>query len=103
MKLLQLVQRSITTPPGGGVGSITTPPRSLNDILNNLIGFATGLALTIASLVIIYAAYLMLTAGGKTDQFEQGKKTITYVVIGLFVLLLSRAIVTIIRELIIGP
>jgi len=86
---------------GGGIGnSGLEPTKSLQEILDSITAYAIGLGLTIASLMIIYAAYQMITAGASPDQFESGKKTIMYAVIGVIVLLLSAAIIALIKEII---
>ncbi len=76
----------------------TGTSRELSDILKELVGKSVGLGIAIATLFIIFAAFQIITAGGSEEQFEKGKKTITYAVIGLIVLILSRAIVLTVRE-----
>lgn len=73
--------------------------KTLDAILKDLTGFAVGLALAIAVLMIIWAGYQMLTAGGDPAQFEKGKKTIAYAVGGIIVILLAAAIIEIIKNL----
>ena len=77
-------------------------PRELDDIIKSVRDWSAGLGLLIASLVIIYGAFLILTAGGNTEQFEKGKKAISYAVIGVVVLLFSAFIVAAIKKFIYG-
>jgi hypothetical protein len=97
-------QTGIGGQPGSqtGIGGQTglQPSKSLDRILNDVIDWSVGLGLTIAVLFVMYAGYQMLTAGGNEDQFTKGRKTITYAIAGIAVLLLSRGIVDIIRQLI---
>lgn len=83
---------------GSGSGSGSSS-KDLGTILNDTIAWSVGLGITIASLVIIYAGFLMLTSGGNAEQFEKGKKTIAYAVAGLVVLAISRAVVAIVNYL----
>ena len=85
--------------PGGSTGGGIAPGKGLQQILDDLIDWSVGLGLAIAALIIIYAAYQMLFAGGNTEQFTQGRKTIVYAIAGVFVLALSRVIIGVVREL----
>ena len=58
--------------------------------LNYFLGFL-GL---IAVVMIVYAGVLMVTAQGEEEQLGKGKKIILWAVIGLVVIMLSYAIVT---------
>ncbi|MEK7612001.1 MAG: pilin [Patescibacteria group bacterium] len=87
-------------PSQTGIGGQIIPSKSLEQILNDLIGFAVGLGLTIATLMIIWGGYQILFAKGDPTEFENGKRTITYAVIGVAVLLISRALIALIKEII---
>ena len=57
---------------------------SFTDFINTLIDYALQMAALIAVTMIIYAGFKVIISGG-----EEGKKTVTNVIIGLFILLLS--------------
>lgn len=59
-------------------------------VLSLLIGFLG----VIATILVIYAGYLWMTAGGDDSQIEKAKSIIKQVVIGFIVLSLSYAIVS---------
>lgn len=59
------------------------------NIINYILGFL-GLA---AVAFVIYAGFLMVTAGGDDGALEKGKKIITYAAIGIVIILLSYTIV----------
>ncbi len=99
ISLLLSAQRALAQTSGSGSGGSGTSGKDLGTILNDTIAWSVGLGITIASLVIIYAGFLMLTAGGNAEQFEKGKKTIAYAVAGLVVLAVSRALVAIVNFL----
>jgi hypothetical protein len=89
------------------VGGIKKVPPSkdvnLELIVDNILGFAFGLLLVIASLFIIYAAFVYLTAAGNEDKVKSAKNYIIYAVVAILVALLSRAIVTIVRNVFAVP
>ena len=55
--------------------------------------FILGFLGFIAILVIVYGGFMYVTAAGKEDKAETGKKSITYAIIGILVILGSYAIV----------
>ncbi len=61
-------------------------------IINYILGFL-GL-ITVA--FIIYAGFLMVTAGGEDEALGKGKKIITWAGVGIIVILLSYGIVNVI-------
>jgi len=65
----------------------------IEQIINVLL-ILSGFALTLA---ILYAAYLFLLAQGRPEKLRTAWKTIVYALIGLGIILFSRAIVAIIK------
>ena len=61
----------------------------------NVLLILSGFALTLA---ILYAAYLFLFAQGRPEKLRTAWKTIVYALIGLGIILFSRAIVAIIKR-----
>ncbi len=93
----------VGAPPVGGTGGIPgieEPKKKLGDILADLSSFAIGLGITLATLMIVFAGYQILTAAGNTEKFQTGMKTITYAVAGLAVMLLSAVIINILKAII---
>lgn len=58
-----------------------------------------NLAIPIAVIVIIYAGFLMLTAGGNPAKFKKGTEALKYAVIGIAVVLIGRGFVTLIESI----
>ena len=56
--------------------------------------FAVYLATGLAIIMIIWGAYMYLTAYGNEEKAEKGKKTIVWAIVGIVVTLLAFAIVT---------
>ena len=86
---------------GGGL-KIQSPagiPDDVCAIINSVTDFIIAVSIPIAGLMILYGAFLMLTAAESPKRFEAGKNTILYTVIGLAVILLAKGLVVIITQL----
>jgi zinc transporter ZupT len=79
-----------------------TPPKSLPQIYDSLISYAVGFSYIIAAGMIIFGGYQILFAGANEENFKNGKKTITYAVIGIIVIFLAQSIIAIVRNNILG-
>ncbi|MFH0776520.1 MAG: hypothetical protein V1936_02815 [Patescibacteria group bacterium] len=55
--------------------------------------FALGFLALIATVILIYAGFLYVTAAGEKEQADKAKKTIMWVVIGIIVILVAYALV----------
>lgn len=73
----------------------TTIPDVLNSIANVLILFASP----ILAIMIIWGAFQYLTAAGNPEKAKSGSQTITYAVIGFIIILVSKGIAAIIRQI----
>lgn len=80
----------------GFVSPIKHP--TLMKLMEHLVRLLFWLGITGMTLVVLYGAYLMITSGGDPTKFAKGQKAITYAVLGLILILLSWAIVAIIRS-----
>ncbi|MBI2052265.1 MAG: hypothetical protein HYT38_01125, partial [Candidatus Sungbacteria bacterium] len=82
---------------GGDVITITNPLGydTIPEVLNRIIDFLALLAAPIAVLMLVWAAYLFVLAGTSPDNVKKAKSIILYVVVGLMVLGLSKAIVSV--------
>jgi hypothetical protein len=63
-------------------------------VIKILLGFSG----TVAVVFLVFGGYLYLTSGGNEEQVEQGKKVLINSIIGLVVIILSTAIVTIVSS-----
>lgn len=71
----------------------------IGGILDRLTGFALGLLIALATLFIIYAAYVYLTAAGDPEKVKTANRVILYAAIAIAVGLLSKTLVFIVRQL----
>ena len=88
-------------PPSSGL-NINPPgglPTNVCDLLTNITNFLFLVVAPLAGLMILWAAFQILTASGDPAKFDTGKKTIVYALIGLGVVILSKGIVAIITDL----
>lgn len=72
---------------------------SFDVIINNIIDFIWGIALVLAPLMIVWAGILLVTAAGNSDQIRKAKNIILYTLAGFIVILLSKGLVTILRDM----
>ncbi len=82
----------ITNPLKGG-------PNDLFDIINIATKLLLQISIPLAVLWILYAGYLMLTAGPTPAKFEKGKGILKNVVIGLAVIFIGRGFITLIYSI----
>lgn len=66
----------------------------INIVLKNLVNGALIFLGAVAVIMIIYAGYKLLTAGGDAKKLDDAKKTLRNVIIGLIIVLLSFMIVS---------
>ena len=87
---------------GSGAFSINPPagiPTNVCDIINSITNFIIAVSIPIAGLMILYAAFKILTAAENPKRFEDGKNIMIYTVIGLVVILLAKGLVVIVTQL----
>ena len=53
----------------------------------------------VASIVILYAAFLFLTSGGDEEKVKKAKRAITYAVVGVAIILIGAGFITFIQSL----
>jgi len=68
-------------------------------VLNRIINAIFGLLMAIAALLVLYAAYNYLTAGGDEAKIETAKNTLIYAAVGIGVALLAQGFGSIIRNI----
>ena len=79
--------------PLGGAGVDSIPA-----LIDKITTFLVEAAAPIVTIMILVGAFKMLTAAGNENKFQEGKKTITYAIIGMAVVLLSKGVTSIIKD-----
>ncbi len=75
-----------------GVATLNCLPNLFRSVIDWLLAFSG----TVAVFLIILSGIKFITSGGEAKQAEEARKTLTYAVIGLVVVLLSFFIVNVI-------
>ena len=86
--------------PGGPV-EIQNPIKagSLEDLIDNIIDFIFKIAIVLAPLLVIVAGFLFITSAGDVKKVTQAKNILIYTAVGLFIVLLSKGILAIIKQI----
>jgi len=92
-----LILSSLIIPIGVFADSIVNPlgVTTFKEIIDGLINFIFYIGIVVTPLMIIIAGLYILTAGGDPKKVEQGRHTIIYAMIGLFIILFAKGIISI--------
>ncbi|HOW12902.1 MAG TPA: pilin [Candidatus Pacearchaeota archaeon] len=72
---------------------------TFEDLINHIITFLLWIAVPVASLMIIIAAFIMLTGGGNPEKIKQAKNMIIWALVGLIIIFLSIALVNFLKAI----
>lgn len=86
-------QGGLQAPSSEGYSPGLVQAESGREFVVNVINFVAGFLGLIAMGIIIYGGFLYVTAAGQEEQASKGKKSVTYAVIGIILILGSYAIV----------
>lgn len=91
---------------GGGGGTLINPgdaptaisnatggQGSFRQLAQTFLNFILGFLGFLAVVMVIYGGFLYVTAAGKQEKVDEGKKIIMYAIVGIVIILLSFAIV----------
>ena len=76
--------------------------QDIRTTIANIIKVLLGLVGLVAVILVLYAGFLIMTAGGKPDQVEKGKKLLQNGVIGLLIIVSAYGIVTFVFTFLVG-
>jgi len=83
-------------------GQITIPNpleyETLQELVDKLIDFIFAVAIAITPLVLIYAGFLFLTAGGDPQKVNQAKSLIFWALIGLTIVILAKGLIKVLQD-----
>lgn len=89
--------------PSSGGGNINFPNplgvTTFQALIDRILGYLVLLATPIVALMIFVGAFQILTAAGNPEKVTQGRKTITYTVLGYVIILIARGASFIIKDL----
>lgn len=78
--------------------NIQAPGSISPDLIKNIITYLMIGVGIVAVVIILYAAFLMVTANGEPDKFKNGRQALTAGIIGLAIAVLGGVIVQIIMS-----
>lgn len=67
----------------------------VGDVIDGVITIATPILV----IMVLVGGFQIMTAGGKSEQVESGRKTITYAVVGFAIILLAKGAVEIVKSI----
>ena len=70
----------------------------ITDVIGNVIGFIFWLGIVICPIYIVWGGFEIATANGEEAKITSGKSKLTYAAIGLVIIALSGAMVTVIQK-----
>lgn len=74
--------------------------KTFTDIINNILNFLFGFAIVLAPILVAFAGFTLLTAGGNPAQLTKAKGILLWTVVGFGVILLARGLTTVLRKII---
>lgn len=72
--------------------------KSLEDLVTTLVALFVKVGAIIVTIYVIYAGFLLVKAQGKPEAIKEGKKALTYALIGGLILLGAQTISTILKN-----
>ena len=98
---LSVFANGTTTPPTGGIGSITNPlnATSFKALINDIAGWIFMIAIPLATLMFLIGGFMFLVSGGNEQKVTQAKKTMIWAAVGLAICLIGAGFTSIIRQL----
>ena len=90
------------TTGGGSETTIVNPltTNSFDEIINNVTDFLFKVALVVGPLMIVIAGFMLMTAADDTGKVTKAKQIIFYTLIGLFIVLFARGLVSVLKQVI---
>jgi len=73
---------------------------SFEGLLNSIVTFIFYVAIAIAPIMIMIAAFFLLTAGGDPKRVDTAKQIILWTVVGLAIILLAKGLISVLRQII---
>ena len=75
---------------------------SLEELIERIINAAFTIGIVVFPLMILWGAWTYMTSTGDPQKIETGKKILTWAIVGLGLILLSRAIIGIVKGVLTG-
>jgi hypothetical protein len=89
-------------PPAGGTGAEVPNPlgvKTFQELVERIAWYLFQIGIPIAVIMILYAAFLYMTAAGSQEKVSKAHKALTYALVGLAILFLAYGLASLIAEL----
>ncbi len=101
---MQIINKVLAATTLGTPGRAIDLPNPLGvttfgDLLNRIINYLIILAAPIVTIMIIWAAFKILSAAGNPEKVTEGRRTITYAVVGYAVILMAKGLALIVQQI----
>ncbi|MDP4127592.1 MAG: pilin [Bacillota bacterium] len=97
--LMMLLPASVLAYSAPSVGIIDPGTKTdVPKIINDVIGWVLLLTGSITVLFIVYGGFKYVTSAGNKEQAESAKKTLTYAIIGLVIIVLAKIVVSLVTN-----
>ncbi|MDP3947499.1 MAG: hypothetical protein Q8Q41_02305 [bacterium] len=91
---------------GGSVGGIRLENPLASDtitgVLDSILTYLIIIGAPIVAIMVIYGGFQILTAGGDPEKFKTGGKTILYAAVGYGIIIISKGVTLILKQLLGG-
>ena len=74
--------------------------KNFDQLITGIMNFIFGLALIVCPALIVWGGFLIATSGGSEDKTKEGRKIITYAVVGLVIIALANVIKAVILDIV---
>ncbi len=76
--------------------------KTITELIDAISGYFYGLAAALATLMILYGAFLILTAGSDSKKVQDGKNAIFYAALGLVIVFIASGLKSLIVSILGG-
>jgi len=94
--LAPLIVKAITTIE---IENPLGPGATFEKIIENILNIIMWVSVAVAPIMFIIGAFSIITSGGDPEKTRTGKRILFYALIGLFIALLAKGIVFMIRQI----
>ncbi len=95
------VQADVGSSETSGTYTIPNPfgAKTFEEVLGKIDKWLIAIAIPIASIVILYAAFLFMTSAGNEEKVTKAKRALTWALVGIGILVIGTGFVTLIKDI----
>jgi hypothetical protein len=75
---------------------------TFDELVNAIINFILTISLAVVPLLVIWGAVLILISGGNPEKISEGKRIITWSLIGFAIILSAKGLIALVRDILGG-